>query len=322
MKLRKFGFKYKVMGGPAQIILFSEDLEAARLIAEDLIELSRSIERKYSRYLPDSVLTTINNSAGLEAVQVDNETADLLDYADACFRQSSGLFDITSGVLRQIWDFKNEKLPTILQLKNILPQIGWDKVEWKRPFIKLPAGMEIDFGGLGKEYAVDRIAARCQELNVKSALINLAGDIRAIGPQVDGKPWIVGIAHPRKDNALLTRIEIYKGAVATSGDYERYFIKNGRRYCHILNPKTGYPVCDQQAVTVASDSCLVAGSLASIAMLQGPLRAEIMFKTYQVPFIQVRNDGQIQSKFEVKYEKQYENKFPKQFPKQTTKQFA
>jgi thiamine biosynthesis lipoprotein len=128
--------------------------------------------------------------------------------------------------------------------------------------------MEIDFGGIGKEYAADRIATILAERGVAHALVNLGGDVRALGGQADGRPWRVGIRHPRAQPvAAIASIEIADGAVATSGDYERGFDLDGRRYCHLLDPRTGWPVQAWQAISVVAPLAIVAGSCATIAML-------------------------------------------------------
>ena len=140
---------------------------------------------------------------------------------------------------------------------------------WKNPLLSLRAGMEIDFGGIGKEYAADRAASVCMELGVRHGFINLGGDIRVMGPHPDGSPWLMGIVHPRKPPSVLASLGIPSGALATSGDYERYFELDGRRYCHILDPRNGYPVNGLQSVSVVAPLCTVAGSLCTIAMLKG-----------------------------------------------------
>ena len=133
--------------------------------------------------------------------------------------------------------------------------------------------MELDFGGLGKEYAADRAAEVCADLGMRHGLIDLGGDIRVVGPQPDGLPWRIGIRHPRDADRLAAEIALPGGALATSGDYERFIEVDGRRYCHILDPKTGWPAQGLSSVTVISDRCLVAGSLSTAAMLKGPAGA-------------------------------------------------
>jgi len=191
-----------------------------------------------------------------------------LNYADTCYRLSDGLFDITSGVLREAWDFKSGHVPPPERIERLLPRIGWDKVTFTTGHISFSTpGMQLDFGGIGKEYAVDRAATLCQQAGLKHGLINLGGDIRIIGPHADGRPWSVGVRHPRKAGQLLASIDVYQGGVATSGDYERRIILNGKRYSHILNPRTGWPVAGFASVTVIAEQCVVAGSAATITML-------------------------------------------------------
>jgi len=131
------------------------------------------------------------------------------------------------------------------------------------------AGMELDFGGLGKEYAADRAAEVCGELGAGHGFVDLGGDIRVIGAQADGQPWRVGIRDPRDGAAVVAEVALSGGALATSGDYERFIELDGRRYCHILDPRTGWPAQGLSSVTVICDRCLVAGSLATSAMLRG-----------------------------------------------------
>jgi thiamine biosynthesis lipoprotein len=128
--------------------------------------------------------------------------------------------------------------------------------------------MEIDFGGVVKEYAVDRAAALCYAQGIKHGVINLGGDIRVVGPRADGSPWRVGIRHPRSEDALLDTLLLYEGALASSGDYERCIRVNDVRYGHVLNPKSGWPVRHLAAVSVVGDFCVVAGSASTIAMLK------------------------------------------------------
>jgi len=261
---------FRAMAAEHDIQLAADDEAAARRAASAAIADVMRIEAKYSRYRDDSVTTRINRAAGGGAVAIDAETAALLGYADQCYAQSGGLFDITSGALRRVWDFRSDppRLPSQGDLAAAVALIGWRDVEWTASSVRLPrAGMEIDFGGIGKEYAADRVATICMEHGMRHGLVNLGGDIRAIGPQADGTPWRVGIRHPRVQGAAVGGFDLAAGGLATSGDYERYFEIAGKRYCHILNPKTGMPVAHWQSMSVASPLCVVAGSCATIAML-------------------------------------------------------
>jgi thiamine biosynthesis lipoprotein len=258
------------MAAEHEIQLDAADAELARRAAADAIADVARIEAKYSRYRDDSVTSRINHAAGNSAVRIDAETAALLRYADQCYTLSGGLFDITSGVLRRVWDFRRHppKLPSQHELDAAIALVGWREVEWSDDEIRLPRkGMEIDFGGIGKEFAADRVATICLERGLHHGFVNLGGDIRAIGPQEDGSAWRVGIRHPRMKDAAVAGFDLAEGALATSGDYERYFEIGGERYCHILNPTTGMPVTFWQSISVVSPLCVVAGSCATIAML-------------------------------------------------------
>ena len=157
--------------------------------------------------------------------------------------------------------------------------------------MRLPrAGMEIDFGGVGKEYAADRVATICVEYGVKHGLVNLGGDVRAIGAQADGAPWRIGIKHPRADGRTIASVELVDGAVATSGDYERFFEIDGRRYCHILDPRSGMPVAHWQSVSVVAPLCIVAGSCSTMAMLMGS-SGEAFLAQQGLSYIAVAPDG-------------------------------
>lgn len=270
IKLKYYRSEFKAMGTPCDIQLFACNKGEAKYAADAAIADVQRLETLYSRYKTDSFLSEINRVAAVGgSISVDDETASLLDYAVTCYEQSDGLFDITSGILRSAWKFDQGKLPEQALIDRLLEKVGWHKVAWERPVLSFSvAGMEIDFGGVVKEYAVDRAAALCYGLGVRHGVINLGGDIKVIGPRDDGSPWRVGIRHPRSKDALLDTISLYKGALASSGDYERCIMVDGVRYGHVLNPKTGWPVRHLAAVSVIGDFCVVAGSASTIAMLK------------------------------------------------------
>ena len=277
------------MGSRCELQLYIPDGEDAGVIAKSIIAEIARLEQKYTRYQADSVTSAINRNAGSgRRYEVDRETRELLDYAALMYRQSDGLFDITSGSLRSVWNFKSEKIPCAEDIAAVLPRIGWQKVEWQPPFIYLPiAGMELDFGGYVKEYAADCAAARCVELGVSQGLINLGGDIHILGPHPDGRPWQVGIQHPRMAELPIATVAIQAGAITTSGDYERYMIVDGIRYCHLLDPTTGRSIQPHYAsVSVVAEQCLVAGTLSTLAMLHSQ-NNKYWIKDMDVPFLMV-----------------------------------
>ena len=265
-------FVFMAMGSECALHLHDADAATASAAEAEVVR----IEHRYSRYRADSLLARINHVAAVGGtLDVDNETASLLDYAFACHRKSGGLFDITTGILRRAWDFSSGRRPAPGEVDRWLPFVGLDKIRWERPHLSFPvAGVELDFGGIGKEYAADRAAAICAEAGVKHGLIDLGGDISAIGPRPDGTPWPIYICDPRSPAQSLAIIPLSSGGLATSGDYARYIVINGQRFGHILSPHTGGPVHGLTGVSVVADSCLVAGSIATIAMLKGAAGAD------------------------------------------------
>ena len=259
------------MGSPCEIQIYAPSLSRGDHVIDRLVAEVMRLEGKYSRYQTTSFLSKINQCAeqGGE-LEVDEETAGLLDYAVSCYQESDGLFDITSGKLRKVWDFASGRIPESSDIEAILDYVGWEKLCWQRPFLRFPVpGLEIDLGGAVKEYAADRLVVMAKESGLGHGLVNLGGDIALIGPHPEGAPWEIGIRDPRVQGQLLESLRLTGGALATSGDYERYFIKDGLRYSHILNPKTGWPVSGLASVSVVAPLAVVAGSLSTIAMLKG-----------------------------------------------------
>jgi len=257
------------MASPCEVLLPSKDrAEAVELGALVAAEAWR-VERKFSRYLNDSVVARIHASRGV-AIDVDPETASLLDFARQCHDLSDGAFDITSGVLRHAWKFDgSDRVPEAAAIERLLPLVGFDKLQWQAPRLLLPAGMELDFGGIGKEYAVDRAYELLAERRSAPFLVNFGGDLRANRPAPNG-PWQVGIERPDTDRDAAMILELTHGALATSGDSRRFLLKNGVRYGHILDPRTGWPVPNApRSVTVAASSCTEAGLLSTMALLHG-----------------------------------------------------
>lgn len=291
-------FTFRAMAAVNEVQLHSGDARFAEAAAARAIEEVARIEAKFSRYRDDSILSRINAQAGGAPVRVDEETRGLLAFAAACFRQSGGLFDATSGVLRRAWNFRGGGVPADAELAPLLPLVGWERVELEGDTVRLPlAGMELDFGGFGKEYAVDRAARVLNEMGAASALVNLAGDVAILGAQPGDVPWRVGIQHPRRADALLASLPVSSGAIATSGDYERFIEVDGVRHCHVLDPRTGRSARGFQSVTVHGPSCLVAGSASTIAMLKGARDGRAWLDDLELTYLCVTDAGEVLNRF-------------------------
>ena len=265
-----FRHTFRAMATPCEVLIEFEETATAEAAAHAVETEARRIEHKFSRYTNDSVVGRINAAGGKE-ITVDAETAHLLNFAVECFRVSGGLFDITSGVLRRVWRFDgSDRVPSEAQISALTQLVGWEKVRWNPPVIMLPDGMEIDLGGLAKEYAVDKALAALREITTSPALVNFGGDLRVSGPRRQGARWKVAIESVDAGGQMAGLLELADGAIATSGDARRFLLKEGVRYGHILNPRTCRPVTDApRSVTVAAATCVEAGMIATLAVLHG-----------------------------------------------------
>lgn len=288
---------FEAMACNCEVLIDTDDEKLAQEITQCASAEVRRIEQKYSRYRDDNLLHHINRG---DAIEVDEETARLLDYAQQLYQLSEGRFDITSGVLRRVWHFDgSSNIPSASKIDALLPKIGWQKVRWNTPKIELPPGMEIDFGGIGKEYAADRAAQIITSLIAEqplqnqrdiSALINLGGDLAITGPRKNAEGWRIGFDNSQLSSPTTTNdsadkyFALKKGGVATSGDANRYLQKDGKHYSHVLDPRSGWPVADApRAVTVVAATCTDAGMLSTLALLHGAHAEEFLIEQ-DVPY--------------------------------------
>lgn len=290
-------FEFKAMACACEIslgLLPGQDLAWAQDKARLAMAEVQRIEAKYSRYRASSVVSQINAAAGLHPTELDAETLSLIDFADRMHEQSEGLFDITSGVYRQIWDFQKAQCPTPEQIEAMRPLVGWQQVQREGQQLFLPKqGMQIDLGGLGKEYAADRAALVLRQHGVQHALVNLGGDIASIGTKPDGQAWAAGIRHPRELTRIMASLNLSGQALATSGDYERFFERAGQRYCHIIDPQTGWPVQHFWSVSVVAPSCLLAGAVGTTIMLKQAQATPEWLKQLNLPVLWVDHSGEV-----------------------------
>lgn len=260
---------FTAMASPCEVLLNTSDVELATRMGRAAAAEVYRIEAKYSRYRSDSTLGLINHAAGT-ACMVDDETAKLIDFAAHCHALSGGMFDITSGVLRKVWRFNgSDQIPTRAAVRAIKQRVGFHKINWQAPSLTLRTGMELDFGGIGKEYAADSALAVMGQIAQIPALVNLGGDLCCNRAPEHGC-WQIGVERPDSDRAPVMILELASGALATSGDTHRFLLKQGKRYSHILNPSTGWPIeGGPRSVTVAAPRCIEAGMIATFALLQG-----------------------------------------------------
>lgn len=204
-----------------------------------------------------------------------NEIHELFHLAHKIYRDSEGAFDITVGALSRVWGFTNKayRVPSAAEIKQVLSFVGMHKIQEQNGQIIVPAGVILDWGGIAKGWAVDQAAKALQNQGIGRGFINAGGDLICWGKNPDGQAWRIGLKHPRH-SGFLGILELENQAVATSGDYQRFFEVNGIRYHHIFNPKTGYPATGKQSVTVIGPETAVCDGLATAIFVladPGPL---------------------------------------------------
>jgi len=262
---------FRAMASPCEVLMEVDDRRDARRILSIVAAEARRVEEKFSRYIAGNVIHRINTSRG-GPVAVDEETARLLTYSQQLHAMSGGRFDITSGALRRAWLFDGtDRIPSAAAIREALSHVGWEKTSWDGSQIRIEEGMEVDLGGVAKEYAADRAAALVAREREASCVVNFGGDLVVTRPRKIPEPWRVGIEDPGPAPSGAARvIHLTSGGLATSGSTRRFLIKDGVRYGHILDPATGWPVPGApHSVTVAAGSCVEAGMLATLAMLEG-----------------------------------------------------
>ena len=259
---------FPAMACLCEVLLDACTLQQALELGEMARTEAQRIEHKFSRYRADNIIARINQANG-QPVAVDDETAALLDFAAELYQLADGRFDITSGILRRVWRFDgSDNVPPQAAIDELLPHIGWDKVHWQKGVLQMPAGMEIDLGGIGKEYAVDKVFNLLAEHFNGALLVNFGGDLRPRGPRADGSAWQVGVEKVSARQPEL--LALTTGAMTTSGDSQRYLLRDGVRYSHILDPRSGWPVTDApHAVTVLAPTCVQAGVFSTLALMMG-----------------------------------------------------
>lgn len=285
--------QFSAMKSPCEIFIECQQREVAERLLTSAVEDTLRIEQKFSRFNSNSVIGYLNRHSE-QWVAVDHETEALLDFAEQCWQLSNGLIDVTVGPYFQLWHFDGKTPPpSRKQLKSVAKGVGWQRIQRREGQIFLPQGMQLDLGGIGKEYAVDKVAVELSQEISGGILVNFGGDIRAIRPRWSGEPWQVGVEalkHHRA-NSVPDIIPLKKGAIATSGNTYRYVVdRRGRTLGHILHPKTGWPISSGPAsVTVLAATAIQAGLLATLAMLKGK-KAELFLQAQEVTFFCQRRD--------------------------------
>jgi thiamine biosynthesis lipoprotein len=265
---------FHAMGTVCRVSLVEPSRSAANAYLDQLLDWVADFETKYSRFLDDSLISQINRAAGQAWVEIDEQTDRILNLCGEMVFFTTGVFDPTALPLIRLWNWKANPpvIPDERTIQQTRDVVGWRHVQRRKGgiFLSRP-GMCLDLGGIGKEFAVDMAINLAAQFEVKHLLTDFGQDIRVIG-QPPGKPaWHVGLENPRKPGSCWGSVAATNHAIASSGDYLRCFVRNGRRYGHIIDPRNGYPVSNEcLGVSVIAPSCTLAGILSTSAFILGP----------------------------------------------------
>ncbi|MDX2110505.1 MAG: FAD:protein FMN transferase [Verrucomicrobiota bacterium] len=269
--LRKLQFT--AFGTQCELQYVCMDATAAAAFEQDALNWACGFQAKYSRFVPESIISQINAAAGKDWVAIDADTESLFQLCDSLHFLTKGMLDPTTLPITRLWDVKstNPRIPTESEVKSTLRLVGWPKVKRAKGRIFLPeTGMALDLGGFGKEYAVDAVAEIAKHHGLTNVLVDFGHDLRCFGRPPHGNFWHVGLEDPNQPGSAWAGVAISNCGMASSGNYVRCFIRDGKRYGHIVDPRTGYPVNnDTLATYVIGGSCLEAGILSTSCYILG-----------------------------------------------------
>lgn len=265
-----------MMGTMVEITVLGPDRDLCDRAVEQAFQAIETVDRLMSVYKEDSQVSQLNRSAGKAWAALDPQVLDVLEAAVLYSRLSEGAFDVTVGPLLRLWGFYREKghLPSPQEIRRVRSLVNYREIEIDRPGgrgrLKRP-GMAVDLGGIAKGYAVDKAVEALKKNGIRQGMVN-TGDLYAFGESKEKGPWRIGLQHPRKRGEIATILEVEDRAVATSGNYERYFVLKGKRYAHIFDPRTGWPTQGMASVTILADRTMEAEALAVSVFVLGPQR--------------------------------------------------
>jgi thiamine biosynthesis lipoprotein len=269
-----YKLSFQAMSTPCHIHFRTANATLARDFQAEVLRWVSWFEARYSRFIPESLIGRINAAAGVEWVETDPEAESLFNLCQDMIFFTRGVFDPSSLPLIRLWNWKANPpvVPTAEQVRATMELVGWRKVQRRPGAIFLPRkGMSLDMGGIGKEYAVDRVVTMALQCGIEHVLVDFGQDVRVHGEPPERGAWHIGLDDPKNPGRCWTGVAVKNHAVATSGDYFRHFTHQGRRYGHILDPRDGYPVNNScLAVSVIAPTCTMAGILSTSAFILGP----------------------------------------------------
>ncbi|AQX08526.1 thiamine biosynthesis protein ApbE [Elizabethkingia ursingii] len=288
-----------LMGSRFQITLVDKDsISAEQNIDKAIAEITR-IENLISEWRPETQISQVNQNAGIKPIKVDKEVFDLTKKGIYFSKLTDGAFDISIVAMDKIWKFDDsmDELPSEQAIKESVRHVGYQNIILDSTnstiFLKNP-GMKIGFGSIGKGYAADKTRDLMKSIGVKAGIIDASGDISTWGAQPDGKPWAIGINNPFNDHKMAAVLYFKENAVTTSGSYEKYAEIHGKRYSHIMNPKTGYPSTGLTSVTITGPNATMANGFSTSIMVLGEKEGLKLLKQFpEYHYLLITDKGKI-----------------------------
>ena len=293
-----------LMGSIFQITIVDKDsISAHQNIEKVILEIAR-IENLISEWRTETQISKVNQNAGIKPIKVDREVFEITKKAIWFSEITNGAFDISIVAMDKIWKFDGtmEKLPSKKNIKKSTANVNYKNIildSINSTIFLSKKGMKIGFGSIGKGYAADKGRELMQSLGVKSGIINAAGDIATWGKQIDGNPWRIGVNNPFETGETIDNLEFSDNkAVTTSGNYEKYAEINGKRYSHIINPKTGFPSTELTSVTIIGENAEMCNGFSTSVLILGLKKGTQLIKKYpEYQFIILTNDEKIIKNF-------------------------
>jgi thiamine biosynthesis lipoprotein len=287
------------MGSRFQITLVDKDsISAEQNIDKAIAEITR-IENLISEWRPETQISQVNQNAGIKPIKVDKEVFDLTKKGIYFSKLTDGAFDISIVAMDKIWKFDDsmDELPSEQAIKESVRHVGYQNIILDSTnstiFLKTP-GMKIGFGSIGKGYAADKTRDLMKSMGVKAGIIDASGDISTWGTQPDGKPWAIGINNPFNNHKMAAVLYFKENAVTTSGSYEKYAEIHGKRYSHIMNPKTGYPSTGLTSVTITGPNATMANGFSTSIMVLGEKEGLKLLKQFpEYHYLLITDKGKI-----------------------------
>ncbi|MFN8296819.1 MAG: FAD:protein FMN transferase [Chitinophagales bacterium] len=265
--------RLKLMGSAFEIIVIEDNHILAEKLLKEAVEEIKRIENELTEFDENSFTSLININAGIQPVKVTEEVYQLLKRCKNISHITQGAFDITVSPLKKLYNFKNGDFtfPEKNKIQNVLKLTGFEHLKLlpENTVYLTKKGMRISFAAIGKGYAADCVKKKWKQQLIKGGAVNASGDLCVFGNEEDGNPWKIGIQHPDDKNKMLFSIPLREGAIATSGDYEQYFIKDGIRFSHTIHPKTGLPIKGIKSVSVLHSSAELCDALATAVYVMG-----------------------------------------------------